>query len=148
MKDLISLSSFADLYNLYKEFGKEEPDANGSFCNSYIHLVSLLLKYFRSTGEGNWTLHVSSVREMLPWFHADYRTNYAHYATYYWANMATLDEWHLDAYRQLFEANFAVQQSNSVGFSQTPVDQTIEETFNRDTKTKGEIIGFSLKKVQ
>ena len=146
LKDLISSSSFAELHDLYKEFGKEEPGAMGSFWNSYIHLVSLLLKYIRSTREGNWTLHVSSVREMLPWFHAYDRTNYARYASYYWADMATLEERHPDAYRQLCEGNFAVQRSNSIGFSQTPVDQTIEQTFNRDTKTKGGIIGFSLKK--
>ena len=39
-----------------------------------------------------------------------------------------------------------MQCSDSVGVSQTAVDQTIEQTFNRDTKTKGGIIGFSLKK--
>ena len=39
-----------------------------------------------------------------------------------------------------------MQRSNSIGFSRTPVDQTIEQTFNRDTKTKGGIIGFSLTK--
>ena len=39
-----------------------------------------------------------------------------------------------------------MQQSNSIGFSQTLVDQTIEQIFNRDTKPKGGIIGFSLKK--
>ena len=70
--------------------------------------MSLLLKYIRSTREGNWTLHVSSVREMLPWFHAYNRTNYAHYASYYCADMATLEEQHPDAYRQLCEGNFAV----------------------------------------
>ena len=117
-----------------------------SIWNSYIELVSLLLKYIRSTREGCWTLHVSAIREMLPWFHAYDCTNYACYASYYWADMATLEERHPDACRQLCEGNFAVQRSDSVGFSQTAVDQTIEQTFNRDTKTKGGIIGFSLKK--
>ena len=83
---------------------------------------------------------------MLPWFHAYDHTNYARYPSYYWADMATLEERHPDAYRQLCEGNFVVQRSNSIGFSQTSVDQTIEQTFNRDTKTKGGIIGFSLKK--
>ena len=83
---------------------------------------------------------------MLPCFHAYDWTNYARYASYYWANMTTLEEWHPDAYRQLCEGNFSVQFSDSVGFSQTAVDQTIEQTFNRDTKTKRGIIGFSLKK--
>ena len=53
VKDLISSSSFAEPHHLYKEFGKEEPDAMESFRNSYIHLVSLLLKYIRLSQEGN-----------------------------------------------------------------------------------------------
>ena len=116
------------------------------FWDSYLHLVSLLLKYTRSTREGNWKLHVSSVREMLSWFHAYDHTNYARYAFYFWADMTTLKERHPDAYRQLCEGNFPVQQSNSIGFSQTLVHQTIDQTFKRDTKTKEEITGFRLKK--
>ena len=53
VKDLLSSSSSAELHHLYKEFGKEEPGAMESFWNSYIHIVSLLLKYIRLTREGN-----------------------------------------------------------------------------------------------
>ena len=42
-----------------------------------------------------------------------------------------------DAYSQLCEGNFAVQRGSSIGFIQTLVDQTIEQTFNKDIKTKG-----------
>ena len=46
--------------------------------------------------------------------------------------------------KQLINAgNFAVQRSSSRAFSQTPTDQTIEQTLNRGTKVKGGIIGFS-----
>ncbi len=38
-----------------------------------------------------------------------------------------------------------MQRTDRHGFSQVPVDQTIEQTLNRNTKTKGGIIGFSLK---
>ena len=146
VRNFLSSSSLTELHSLYKEFVRQGASAMESFWNSYIELVSLLLKYIRSTREGCWKLHVSAIREMLPWFHAYNRTNYARYASYYWADMATLEERHPDAYRQLCEGKFAVQRSDSVGFSQTPVDQTIEQTFNRDTKTKGGIVGFSLKK--
>ena len=46
----------------------------------------------------------------------------------------------------LANGDFGVQRTIHHGFSQVPVDQTIEQTLNRSTKTKGGIVGFSLKK--
>lgn len=46
----------------------------------------------------------------------------------------------------LSQGDFGVQRTTSHGFSQLPVDRTIEQTLNRITKTKGGIVGFSLKK--
>ena len=43
-------------------------------------------------------------------------------------------------------AEFVAQRSTGSSFSQVAVDQTIEQTINRDTKSKGGIIGFSLNK--
>ena len=60
--------------------------------------------------------------------------------------MQTLEEKH-PAVHSAFEAGeFVVQRSNDRSLSQVPVDQTIEQTVNRDTKTKRGIIGFSVNK--
>lgn len=40
--------------------------------------------------------------------------------------------------------NWTCQQQQMYGFSATPCDQTMEQTFNRDSKTKGGITGFTL----
>ena len=53
---------------------------------------------------------------------------------------------HPDAYSMLSQGDFGVQRTTSHGFSQLPVDETIKQTLNCNTKTKGGIIGFSLKK--
>lgn len=45
----------------------------------------------------------------------------------------------------LSQGDFGLQCTTSHGFSQLSVDQTIKQTLNRSTKTKGGIIGFSLK---
>ena len=81
---------------------------------------------------------------MLPWMFAYGRTNYARYLTLYWCEMSVLPETHPQAYRALEQGEFAVQHSRDGKFSQVPVDQTIEQTLNRDTKTEGGIIGISL----
>ena len=40
--------------------------------------------------------------------------------------------------------SFAVQRQSDRGFSAVSCDQTIEQTINQDSKTKGGLIGFSL----
>lgn len=58
----------------------------------------------------------------------------------------SLQDTHPEAHQLLADGNFGVQRSTSHGFSQLPVDQTIEHTLNRSTKTKDGIIEFSLRK--
>ena len=60
--------------------------------------------------------------------------------------MLELPDTHPEAYSMLSQGDFGVQRTTSHGFSQLPVDQTIKQTLNRNTRTKGGIIGFSLKK--
>ena len=59
--------------------------------------------------------------------------------------MLCLEETHPEAHYMLANGDFGVQ-CYSHGFSQLPIDQTTEQTLDRSTKTKGGIIGFSLKK--
>ena len=83
---------------------------------------------------------------MLPWLFAYDHINYARYLPVYLVTMTTLPDTHPEAYHLLADGDFGVRRSTSHGFSQLPVDQTIEQTLNRSTKTKGGIVGFSLRK--
>ena len=40
------------------------------FWESFLNMVQILLDYIKSTRNGNWDLHLSSMERMLPWFHA------------------------------------------------------------------------------
>jgi len=57
-----------------------------------------------------------------------------------------LPESHPEAYASLMSGEFAVQRIQMKAFSLIQVDQTIEQTVNRVSKTPGGIIGFSLNK--
>ena len=59
--------------------------------------------------------------------------------------MQNLPNTYPDAHVYLSSGGFCVQRS-SHGFSRSPVDQTIEETLNRDTKIRDGIVGFSFNK--
>lgn len=146
--DLVqSLPEFQELANLYEQYCKDENDGPlKMFWNSYLEMVATLLSLIRATREGNWQLHLECIKAMLPWFFAYDHTNYTRYLPVYLVHMLELPDKHPEAYSMLSQGDFGVQRTTSHGFSQLPVDQTIEQTLNRNTKTKGGIIGFSLKK--
>lgn len=49
------------------------------FWNSYLQMVSTLLAFIRGTRTGNFDLHISALRDMLPYFFAYDRVNYSRY---------------------------------------------------------------------
>ncbi|XP_048584137.1 uncharacterized protein LOC125563185 [Nematostella vectensis] len=62
------------------------------------------------------------------------------------SNSQALPDTHPEAHVMLSQGDFGVQRNATHGFTQVSVDQTIEQTLNRNTKTKGGIVGFILKK--
>ena len=132
---LISMPEFQVIFNLYKEYCKDDNGSLKVFWNSYLEMVEVLMNFLRAT------------REMLPCFFAYDHTNYARYLPVYLANMITLPETHPEAHALLENGDFGVQRTTSHGFSQMPVDQTIEQTLNRSTKTKEALLeAFGLRK--
>ncbi|KAJ8415585.1 hypothetical protein AAFF_G00425650 [Aldrovandia affinis] len=50
-----------------------------------------------------------------------------------------------EVHQQFMHGGFSVQLGSQNPYGRIPVDQTIEETVNRDTQTAGGTKGFSLK---
>ena len=115
------------------------------FWMSYIDMVETLLHLIRSSREGNWLLHLYAIRSVLPWCFAYDRINYSRYLSVYYAEMTRLSIDHPEVYVQLESGGFSVQLGRQNPFGRIPVDQTIEETVNKDTQTPGGTEGFSLK---
>lgn len=134
--------SFTQLRDLYSNYCKNLTSPMAKLWQSYIEMVLLLLRFIRATRQGNWSLHKACMKDMLPWFFAYDRTNYARYGSVYWCTMATLATTHPDAEDALASGELSVQRSDHP-FAQVAVDMAIEQTVNRDTKTPGGLIGMS-----
>ena len=145
-EEVLHLPEFLKAFQQYQVYCLKYDGPMKSFWSSYLDMVSLLLCFIRATREANWHLHVACVKAMLPYFHSYDRQNYARYLPVYWAEMVRLEKTHPMAFQEFTNGNFGVQRNKDFGFTQLPVDQTIEQTINKNTKTKGGIIGFSLKK--
>lgn len=117
-----------------------------AFWSSYLEMVEILLIFIRATREGNWLLHLSAVRSMLPWFFAYDRVNYSRYLSIYWCEMTNMHLTHPSVCCEFSAGKFAVQQQTNYGFSKTACDQVIEQTINRDSKTKGSLTGITQKR--
>ncbi|XP_072162941.1 LOW QUALITY PROTEIN: uncharacterized protein [Diadema setosum] len=133
-------------YDNFIEEGKK--DATFNFWSSYLEMVENVLLFIRATREGDWQLHLASVRALLPWMFAYDRTNYARYLPVYWMEMSQLPTTYPYIYEELMKGHFGVQRQDSHGFAQVACDMSIEQTVNRDTKTRGGVKGFSTKDLQ
>lgn len=112
---------------------------------SYIDLVDILLGLIRASREGNWLLHLHSIHLLIPWCFAYDRQNYARFLPFYYAMMTKLSEDHPAIFEYFQNGGFSVQNGTKNPFGRIPVDQTVEETVNKDTQTAGGTRGFSLK---
>ena len=90
-------------------------------------------------------LNLASVRAMIPWCFAYDMLNYARYLPYYYAHVSQLPTTHPDVHVEFMQGGFSVQLVSNNPFGRIPVDQTIDETVNKDTHTPGGTNGFSLK---
>ena len=145
LERLESLPSFQKLFDRFTTFWQNDNGPMSHFWSSYIDLATLLLAFIRATREGNWQLHLDCVQTMIPYTFSYDRTNYSRYLPVYWRDMVDLPLSHPAAHDLLESGPFTVQRSNGNTFGQVAVDMTIEQTLNRKTKTRGGIVGFSLK---
>ena len=102
--------------------------------------MSLLLNLIRASREGDWSLHLSSIKEFIPWCFAYNRTNYLRYLPWYYKEMKALPRTHPDIQYYLESGRFSCQIDSANTFGKIPMDQTIN-----DTRTSGGTKGFSTK---
>ena len=138
-KHMTSTSSvaFVTLFDKYMEFLWYNNSKLSEFWLSYLDMVEILLGLLRASREGNWELHVSALRNMIPWCFAYDNLNYASYLPSYLSEMSHLEERHQDVLEYLQSGGFAAQIGDVNPFGRMPIDQTCEETVNKDMKTRG-----------
>ena len=105
----------------------------------YFHMVQLLFNYTQSLKIADRNLHLISLRKMS-WIIAYNHTNCSPSLSLHWCEMTTLPSTHIDVHDQLQNGKFCAQQNN-LTFSLVAINQAIEQMVNRDSKTKGGIIG-------
>ena len=94
--DITQQDRITAILTMYQSFIEKERLENPTFdyWSSYIDMVQCLLLFLRATREGDWKLHLASLRQILPWFSAYDRVNYARYLPAYISEMDSLSITH------------------------------------------------------
>lgn len=109
-----------------------EASPTAKLWTQYIQAVSIALQFVEAERLGNWSLHLQSVRSMLPLFHASGHFAYAKSAQIYLQDMVDL-EFTMDPIEYskfATEGYFTIRRSNKA-WSGVWSDMTIEQTLNR-----------------
>ena len=134
-------TAIKDVVTLFEEFKDYNHDnALFVFWNNFIEMVLTALRFIRAKRDGIWQLHLSSLAEMLPYFHAYDHRNYARWATVYLADMQLLPETAPEVFQEFKSGNFPVKGSDNI-FNQVWTDLKLEKSLNRHSKTTCGLIG-------
>ncbi|KAJ8024355.1 hypothetical protein HOLleu_34252 [Holothuria leucospilota] len=116
---------------------------------NYLSLVmeksmkgQMLLQFLRAEPSEDWLLHLSIIAAMTPHFYAFDIPNYSKWLPVYLSDMNNLPQSHPIAHQEFIYGDHSVNRSGNP-ISNVSSDMALEESINRDSKTKGGIVGIS-----
>ena len=111
------------------------------FARDYMKFVAWIWMFIRATREGNWKLHLESLRALCKYFFAHDRQNYTRMVPLYLAQMEKLETNDPDIYTEFMAGNFCVYK-NEVPFCAIGPDHGIEHE-NKVMKILGGLKGLT-----
>ncbi|PIK40129.1 hypothetical protein BSL78_23030 [Apostichopus japonicus] len=108
----------------------------GTLWMQYMHMVDLLRLFIKAERTGNWNLHLSTIKEMLPFFAAAGHNLYLKSAYIYLQMMIQLEVDHPEVHAAFQNGHHVIRRSNRfwAGLSS---DLVIEQVLMRSLKTTG-----------
>ncbi len=131
------LEKINPLFTQYKEYGRK-CSALFAFWNEYMEMVWLLLDFIHGDRDANWLLHLETFNAMLPYDRAFDHLNYFRWGAVYITDMKLMEEVAPSVHKEFTEiGSHAVSTASSESsFNSVAPDMALEQTVNRDSKTK------------
>ena len=120
-----------------EEFDKEMKSRNllFKFTRDYMKFVACILMFLRATREGDWKLHLESLKALTKYFFAHDCLDYARLVPLYLAQMEKIEDDDPDIYNEFMQGNFCVNK-NEIPFGAIGADHAIEHV-NKMMKIRG-----------
>ena len=124
-----------ELFRTYVNVLRYDKVQLAAFWMAYLEMIDILLGLLRADREGDWPLHLSCIQSMIPWYFALDKINHARYLPVQYTHMSRLQETSSVFHDDFLNGGFSVQLRNEHPFARIAVDQTTEETVNKDMQT-------------
>ena len=122
-----------DEYCVFKKAGEESSEI-WKFWNIFTdQVMPVLINLTRSFREGNWLLHLQTIRKALPLFLNCNRTNYCRRTPIYFEDCLKLETKHPVLHQSFCDGNFVVHHTKRKG-SGMPMDQALEKEYNKKSQ--------------
>ena len=131
--------------NYLEQFNSEGSACSRTFAfwSEYLDMVSLLLDFIEAERDSNWKVHLEACRNMLPYDHSFDHFKYLTWGLVYVCDMDQLAVKYPDVYDNFMMGKHTVSRSKTAStFNSVSTDMALEQSFNRDSKTKGQITSF------
>ena len=102
----------------------------------YLEMIQILQQFIKAERTGNWQLHLSSLRNMLPFLAAAGHNNYTKSAYLYLQNMGKLPLSNPEVYQHFINGLHIARQSARY-WAGLPLDLMIERVLIRSVKATG-----------
>ena len=109
------------------------------WIDSFLEMINMLLNLLHFQRSGNWHGYLECIHQFLSYCFALNRQNYARNLSYFWVKMMNLKDDIPDAYAYLARGGYTGSLTG-IPHSSIPMDQMIEVTVNRFSKTNGWLI--------
>jgi len=97
--EVLSYPSFEALAILFQKY-LDSLRTNGgdlaAYWMMYIDVVQIMLNLLRASREGDWSLHLSAIYDLIPWCFSYDQQNYARYLSCYNSEMTHLEQEYLE----------------------------------------------------
>ncbi|KAK5924833.1 hypothetical protein CgunFtcFv8_017411 [Champsocephalus gunnari] len=107
-----SCTRILNLFDAYLSYLRQENGSLSAFWMTYVDMVEVMLGLIRASREGDWMLHLASIRAMIPWCFAHDKLNYARYLSYYYAVMSRLHVDHPEVYAHFMRGGMIGRDSS------------------------------------
>ena len=110
----------------------------GKLWLQYMDMVEILCRFIKAECTGNFSLHLSVVQEMLPYFAASGHNSYTKSAYIYLQTMQSFKDDH-PVVHDLFQAGYHIVRRSDRYWGGLSTDLVIEQVLMRSVKSQGEV---------
>jgi hypothetical protein len=120
---------------------KDSVSIQFKYWNSALKLELLLFRFVRSIRQGNFSMFVEAMKDVVPWFFALDHTNYARWVTVHLRDMLTISSSHPEIASEFQHGRFTISKTKH-RFSSIAIDQAHEQ-LNAVIKGDGGAVGLT-----